>query len=60
MDEDEPMTEDERLEAIEEKISEVSQRVSHLEGVIEQMSERIGTHDERLIEIQYSSGRDRD
>jgi tetrahydromethanopterin S-methyltransferase subunit G len=56
MDKDESLSEDERLEAIEEKISEVSQRVGHLEGVVEQMDERIGTHDERLIEIQYGSG----
>ena len=58
MDEDEPMTEDERLEAIEEKISEVSQRVSYLEGVVGQIDNRIDTHDERLMDLQYGSERD--
>lgn len=63
MDEDETVTEAERLEAIEEKITELYERVGRLDGMTNQMNERIKSHEHRMNTMQhgkYWSKRDRE
>lgn len=63
MDEDESVTDAERLEAIEEKITELYEKVGGLEGMTGQMNERIKSHENRMNTMQYGkhwSKRDRE